>query len=45
MGKKVYLPVHKNKQEYRLYMEDIKKIYKITSRVRPSLASYDYEAK
>lgn len=45
MGKKVYLPVQKNKQEYRLYMDDIKIIHKISKKTRPALPSYDCEAK
>lgn len=43
MAKKVYFPVANNNQNYRLYMEDIKKIYKMKSKTRPPIPSYDQE--
>ena len=41
MGKRVYLLVNKNDQQYRIYMNDIKTIHRNIKKPRPLLPSYD----
>ena len=41
MAKKTYINVSKNEHKYRLYMDDLKKIHKISKRPRPVLPAYD----
>jgi hypothetical protein len=41
MAKKLYIPVSKNGQSYKLYMDDLAKVKPIAKRARPPVPSYD----
>ena len=42
MAKKLYIPVSANNKNYKLYMDDIKKIHSITKSRRPPVPSFNY---
>ena len=45
MTKKKYVPLKKRNREYRLYLDDIKKVHKLISKPRPPLPPFDHEEK
>lgn len=42
MAKKLYIPVSANSKNYKLYMDDIKKIHSIAKSMRPPVPAFSY---
>ena len=42
MAKKLYIPVSSNSKNYKLYMDDIKKIHSIAKPRRPPVPAFNY---
>lgn len=41
MAKKMFVPVQKNSKSYKLFLDDVAKVYQIKKSVRPPVPSYN----